>query len=55
MPTFMLLFVGMVELSLVITTQVLLENATYNASRLAKTGYTTSGSTQLQTISGGAK
>ena len=47
---FLLVFVGMVEMSLIITTQVLLENATYNASRLAKTGYTTNGSTQLQTV-----
>jgi Flp pilus assembly protein TadG len=50
MPVFLLVFVGMTELSLVITAQVLLENATYNASRLAKTGYTSNGQTQLQTV-----
>ncbi len=50
-PAFFLLFIGTVEMSLVETAQQLLENAAYNTSRLAKTGYTTLGESQVQTVS----
>ena len=49
-PTFFLFMIGVVEISLVLLTQHLMENAAYNASRLATTGYTNSGQTQQQTI-----
>ena len=49
-PAFFLLFLGVTEMSLILLAQHLLENATFNASRLAKTGYTESGQTQEQTV-----
>ncbi|HUY68202.1 MAG TPA: TadE/TadG family type IV pilus assembly protein [Alphaproteobacteria bacterium] len=49
-PVFFLLLMGMVEISLILTTQGLMENAAYNASRLAKTGYSAQGETQQQTV-----
>jgi Flp pilus assembly protein TadG len=49
-PMFFLLMIGIVELSLILATQQLLDNATFNASRLAKTGYVANGETQLQTV-----
>jgi len=49
-PVFFLLLIGTTEICLLETGQQLLENATYNASRLASTGYTTNGSTQAQTV-----
>lgn len=49
-PVFFLLLMGVMEISLILTTQQLLENATYNTSRLAKTGYTGAGQTQAQTV-----
>jgi len=49
-PVFFLLLMGMIELSLIEVAQQLLESAAYNASRLAKTGYTASGQTQGQTV-----
>ena len=50
-PIFFLLLMGIVEISLMIGAQQLLESAAYNASRLAKTGYTATGQTQSQTVS----
>lgn len=49
-PAFFLLFIGIMEISLIMLTQHLLENAAFNASRLAKTGYVAEGKTQLQTV-----
>lgn len=49
-PTFFLFMIGVVEISLVLVTQHLMENAAYNASRLATTGYANNGQTQQQTI-----
>jgi Flp pilus assembly protein TadG len=49
-PVFFFLFIGTVEFSLMLAAQQLLDNATFNASRLAKTGYANSGQTQLQTV-----
>jgi len=49
-PVFFLLLLGITESCLVMTAQQLLENAAFNASRLAKTGYVASGSTQTQTV-----
>jgi Flp pilus assembly protein TadG len=50
-PVFFLLLMGMVEICLMEGAQQLLENAAYNTSRLAKTGYISSGQTQAQTVS----
>lgn len=50
LPVFFFMLIGVIELSLMFTAQQLLENAAYNASRLAKTGYVASGETQMQTI-----
>jgi len=49
-PAFFLLFIGITEISLIMLAQHLLENASYNASRLAKTGYIAEGHTQLETV-----
>ena len=49
-PVFFLLLVGITEISLVITAQQLLESASYNASRLAKTGYVNGAMTRPQTV-----
>jgi Flp pilus assembly protein TadG len=49
-PVFFFLLMGMVEITMMLTTQQLLENASYNTSRLAKTGYASSGQTQAQTV-----
>jgi Flp pilus assembly protein TadG len=49
-PIFFLFLMGMTEVSLMLTAQQLMESATFNATRLAKTGYTATGKTQLQTI-----
>jgi Flp pilus assembly protein TadG len=49
-PVFFLFLIGTTELSLMLTVQSLMENAAYNTSRLAKTGYTSTGKTQLQTV-----
>jgi Flp pilus assembly protein TadG len=49
-PVFFMLFTGLIETSLIMLVQHLLENATYNASRLAKTGYADGERTQLETI-----
>ncbi len=50
-PVFFTMLMGMTETALVETAQQLLENAAYNTSRLAKTGYTATGQSQLQTVS----
>ena len=50
-PAFFLLLMGIIELSLVEAAQQILENAAYNTSRLAKTGFTTNGESQAQTVS----
>jgi Flp pilus assembly protein TadG len=49
-PVFFVLLIGTIEMCLVEAGQQLLENATFNTSRLAKTGYTASGQTQTQTV-----
>lgn len=50
-PVFFMLMIGITETTLIETAQQLLENAAYNTSRLAKTGFVTSGQTQAQTVS----
>src|SRR5262249_7016483 len=50
-PIFITIMVGCMELSLMEAAQQLLENAAYNTSRLAKTGFTNNGQTQAQTVS----
>jgi Flp pilus assembly protein TadG len=50
-PVFFLFMMGSVELCLMMGAQQLLENAAFNTSRLAKTGYVASGETQGQTVS----
>lgn len=50
LPAFVLLMIGITEISMVMLCQHLLENATYNASRTAKTGFIKEGKTQLETV-----
>jgi Flp pilus assembly protein TadG len=50
-PVFVLFLMGTVELSLMMGAQQLLENAAFNTSRLAKTGYSGSGQSQGSTVS----
>ncbi|MDD3288605.1 MAG: pilus assembly protein [Alphaproteobacteria bacterium] len=49
-PVFFMMFFGIIELSLMLLTQHLMENATFNASRLGKTGFVETGQTQLETV-----
>lgn len=49
-PILMLFLMGIMEVSLMLLAQHLLENATFNASRLAKTGYVDTEKTQLETV-----
>ncbi len=49
-PVFFLLLMGMTEMGLMLGAQQLLENATFNTSRLAKTGYVSGSQTQSQTV-----
>lgn len=49
-PVFIMLMIGITEISLIMLSEHLLENAVYNASRTAKTGYVESGKTQLDTV-----
>ncbi len=49
-PAFFLLLMGFCELCLMEGAQQLIENAAYNTSRLAKTGYVESGMSQEQTV-----
>jgi Flp pilus assembly protein TadG len=50
-PVFFLFLIGITEMSFIYGAQQLLENAAFNATRLAKTGYSAGGSTQAQTVS----
>ncbi|MER2519496.1 MAG: TadE/TadG family type IV pilus assembly protein [Bdellovibrionales bacterium] len=50
-PVFFMLLTGITEMTMMMTAQQLLESATYNTSRLAKTGYVESGKSQLETVS----
>lgn len=49
-PVFMYLLIGITEVSTIMLIQHILENATYNASRTAKTGYVEENKTQMQTV-----
>ncbi|MDX2028828.1 MAG: TadE/TadG family type IV pilus assembly protein [Alphaproteobacteria bacterium] len=49
-PAFFLLMIGTIEGALMLTAQQLMEHATFNTSRLAKTGFVASGQTQAQTV-----
>ena len=49
-PVFFMMFIGVIEMSLMMLTQHLLESATFNASRLAKTGFVAAGHTQIETV-----
>lgn len=49
-PALFFLLIGIMEISLIMLTEHLLENATYNASRTSKTGYIAEGKTQLETV-----
>lgn len=49
-PIFFMLMIGTIEGALILTAQQLMEHATFNTSRLAKTGFTASGQTQAQTV-----
>jgi Flp pilus assembly protein TadG len=49
-PVFFLFMIGVVEISMVMVTQHLMENAAYNTSRLAATGFTNGGQSQQQTV-----
>lgn len=50
-PVFFMLLIGVTETTLMETAQQMLENAAYNTSRLAKTGFVNTGQTQAQTVS----
>jgi hypothetical protein len=49
-PVLFLMLIGIVETSLMLLAQHIIENATYNASRLSKTGYRDTGKTQIETV-----
>ncbi|HEY0293186.1 MAG TPA: TadE/TadG family type IV pilus assembly protein [Hansschlegelia sp.] len=49
-PVLITFIMGIVELGLMVTAQNILDNASFSASRVGKTGYSASGSTQAQTI-----
>jgi len=49
-PVFFMLLIGITETCLVLAAQQLLENAAFNAARLAKTGYVSGNYTQGQTV-----
>jgi TadE-like protein len=49
-PALFLLMVGIIEISMMLLAQQVLENATFNATRTGKTGYVAAGMTQEQTI-----
>jgi Flp pilus assembly protein TadG len=49
-PAFFLLLIGIVEFSLMMAAQQLLDNATFNASRVGSTGYAATGQSQTQTV-----
>lgn len=49
-PVFFMFLIGITEVSLLLLAEHLLENATYNASRVAKTGYIAEDKTQMETM-----
>lgn len=49
-PLFFLFLIGIMEVSLILLADHLLESATFNASRTGKTGYIETGKTQEQTV-----
>jgi len=49
-PVLLLMTLGIIEISLMMLTQNIMESATFTASRLGKTGYTEGGMTREQTI-----
>lgn len=49
-PVLILFIMGVIEASMLMFVQNILESATFNASRLGKTGFATSGLTREQTI-----
>ncbi len=49
-PVLLLFTIGIIELSLMMLTQNMMESATFTASRLGKTGYTEAGITREDTI-----
>lgn len=49
-PVLILFVIGIIEISLMMLTQNIMESATFSASRLGKTGYVESGMTREQTI-----
>lgn len=49
-PIFFMMMMGIIEVSLVMLTQHLMDNTMFNASRIAKTGYIEDGKTQLDTV-----
>ncbi len=49
-PTLLLLMMGIMEVSLILYTQSIMEGAAYDASRRGKTGYTEANMTREQTI-----
>lgn len=49
-PIFFMFLIGITEISLLLLAEHLLENASYNASRVAKTGYVAAGKTQMETV-----
>lgn len=50
LPLLIFFILGVTEISMVMLVQHLLENATYNASRLGKTGYVAETQTQIETV-----
>ncbi|MDR4306631.1 pilus assembly protein [Chelatococcus sambhunathii] len=49
-PVLMLMIVGLVELGLLLTARTILDNATFSAARVGKTGYSTATRSQSQLI-----
>lgn len=49
-PIFLMVMVGITETTMLEAAQQIMENAAYNTSRLAKTGYTDDGKTQAETV-----
>lgn len=49
-PVVMLMLMGVIEFSMIGFVQSVMESATFNASRLGKTGYNTTGVSRTQTI-----
>jgi Flp pilus assembly protein TadG len=49
-PVFIMLFMGIIEISMIMFTSSVLESATSNTARLGKTGYVAAGTTRQQEI-----